>query len=687
MKCLTNPSMFFRRARPLLPSPPSPALTPQHPKAKLKIVNDIIRKSLSSKGKPSESGRPAFDDNTCSEECVAESFSNITRENEWFLLNVAERLPSARSNHAAVSSGGNVYVIGGESVDGHLSDVQAFNVDRFSWKEIYSGSPDDSEKSGPLTAQGPRLLSPFAAVWKGRLILVGCEESAPNDSPVRVHTFEPINGTWTAQNPKGDIPEARLGYRIVQVQSMLVMFGGEDPSGRIVDDVFVLNLEKMTWTLLQTTGVKPAPRRYHAMACYGAQYIWVYGGKSYATYYNDIYCLDLKQLMWTNVKARGAVPTMPRAGHVGIIRGDSFYLVGGENRGEEMVDTLEFDMRKRSWSVVTSVHAMSPLAHNGLSVLKVRHEGRQYLVAFGGHGILLSCQMYAMLLPVVDQFSEPASLSSAELLRSNSISKRSTLPRGKTSPTDPFQFHHAASSSSLSWESEVAAATAATGPEHKAEESPKSSHKEAGLEHKAEETPKSSRRRGKTMSCHLNIDALTVAQELYQPSRLSNAGREDRSPLLDGLGFEKGFIAIEKSSQIATRLSKDDSIRGLKGSGYKDQPGSRCESPSTVKNQMGDRNDSHTSVKENGSEYDALRKQLRVVRKTIRELEEKQKSMGKDEELTAALVSMKELQEDIIREVRSNKEDQVRITKNTIKVPVDKRQRSPRRRESICSRY
>lgn len=49
------------------------------------------------------------------------------------------------------------------------------------------------------------------------------------------------------------LQETRAGYRLVQVKSRLVMFGGEDATGRIVDDVFVFDLDKVTWQHLQTT--------------------------------------------------------------------------------------------------------------------------------------------------------------------------------------------------------------------------------------------------------------------------------------------------------------------------------------------------------------------------------------------------------------------------------------------------
>lgn len=46
---------------------------------------------------------------------------------------------------------------------------------------------------------------------------------------------------------------ARSGQSVTLFGSKLIMFGGEDRSRRLLNDVHVLDLESMTWTAAETT--------------------------------------------------------------------------------------------------------------------------------------------------------------------------------------------------------------------------------------------------------------------------------------------------------------------------------------------------------------------------------------------------------------------------------------------------
>lgn len=46
---------------------------------------------------------------------------------------------------------------------------------------------------------------------------------------------------------------ARGGQSVTLVGSKLVMFGGEDRSRRLLNDVQILDLETMTWSAVETT--------------------------------------------------------------------------------------------------------------------------------------------------------------------------------------------------------------------------------------------------------------------------------------------------------------------------------------------------------------------------------------------------------------------------------------------------
>ncbi|KAG6546151.1 hypothetical protein Mapa_012185 [Marchantia paleacea] len=432
MKCI-------RRA--LLPPRLLPSSSSGSPRHKLK---DRIRRSFSVEDEPE---RISLSSNH-EELSVARSLSDIILEHEWVRLHLDEPLPSPRSKHAAVAVGEQMYVIGGRSAEGLVGDIQVLDMREVLWNQIRKNTGPGANGKAP----SPPFVGHFVAKWKDMIVVLGGEADLKT-SIVQVHAYDFKSDSWSSLAPSGDIPPARIGQSVVQVESKLMMFGGEDASGRMLDEFYVLDLDTLEWECPKTGGIKPAPRKYHAAGCYSGRYIWIFGGKSYATYYKDVFYLDLTTMEWTKQKTKGSVPQIGRARHVGVMVDNNFYIVGGENRGQEMVDTLRLDVKNREWSIVTMIEAMSALAHDGLSVVRIEMDEKDYLVAFGGHGTLLSNQVYVMLVTISrssETFGKTLSRSSSESsIRSTKESfKTSSRVKESASPTGHLQLQYASTSSS-----------------------------------------------------------------------------------------------------------------------------------------------------------------------------------------------------------------------------------------------
>ncbi|MCH91669.1 acyl-CoA-binding domain protein, partial [Trifolium medium] len=67
----------------------------------------------------------------------------------------------------------------------------------------------------------------------------------------------------------GSVPVARVGQSATLVGSRVILFGGEDRSRKLLNDVHVLDLESMTWDMIKTSQTPPAPRYDHAAAMHG----------------------------------------------------------------------------------------------------------------------------------------------------------------------------------------------------------------------------------------------------------------------------------------------------------------------------------------------------------------------------------------------------------------------------------
>lgn len=110
-------------------------------------------------------------------------------------------------------------------------------------------------------------------------------------------------------------PSPRSNFSLTLLPSgELLLFGGEFCDGQgteIYNDVFRWNPEKNEWKHIESLNTPP-PRCSHQAVCYKDK-LYIFGGE-YATldqfhHYRDLWELDLKTNVWTEIKAAGDSPS------------------------------------------------------------------------------------------------------------------------------------------------------------------------------------------------------------------------------------------------------------------------------------------------------------------------------------------------------------------------------------------
>lgn len=272
-------------------------------------------------------------DNTDEHECecpsASEDINHCTSgsSESWMVLSIAGDKPKPRFNHAATVVGNKMVVVGGESTNGMLDDVQVLSFDQFSWttasSKIYL-SPTSLPLKIP-SCKGHCLVS-----WGKKALLVG-GKTDPSSDKISVWAFDTETECWSLMEAKGDVPVARSGHTVVKSSSVLILFGGEDSKRRKLNDLHMFDLKSMTWLPLQCTGAGPSPRSNHVAALYDDRTLYVFGGHSKSKTLNDLYSLDFETMMWSRIKIRGFHPS-PRAGCCGVLCGSKWYIAGGDRK-------------------------------------------------------------------------------------------------------------------------------------------------------------------------------------------------------------------------------------------------------------------------------------------------------------------------------------------------------------------
>ncbi|XP_058209206.1 tip elongation aberrant protein 1 isoform X3 [Rhododendron vialii] len=329
------------------------------------------------------------DELNCQGPSAAPELNNYTSGNSenWMVLSIAGDKPTPRFNHAATVAGNKMVVVGGESADGLLEDVQVLNFDSFSWTTASSKlylSPTSLPLKIPA-CKGHSLVS-----WGKKVLLIGGKTDPAGDR-ISVWAFDTETECWSLMEAKGNTPVARCGHTVVRANSVLILFGGENSKRRKLNDLHMFDLKSLTWLPLHCTGQGPSPRSNHVAALYDDKTLLIFGGVSKAKTLNDLYSLDFETMIWSRIKIRGFHPS-PRAGCCGVLFGTKWYIAGGGSRKKRHVETLIFDVVKHEWSVAvasppSSVTTSKPfwnVISQGFSLVLVHHGERDFLVAFGG---------------------------------------------------------------------------------------------------------------------------------------------------------------------------------------------------------------------------------------------------------------------------------------------------------------
>jgi len=128
----------------------------------------------------------------------------------------------------------------------------------------------------------------------------------------------------------------------------MVLFGGSWCKGgpySYSNETFVLDMETMTWSDVQTHGTAPTPRSQHGACLIWNRFMLVVGGYCGDWLLNDIFCLDLERLLWHKVQPvtgdeiPPAIHTVPKdfrleaAGITCSVLDDDRVLIHGINGG------------------------------------------------------------------------------------------------------------------------------------------------------------------------------------------------------------------------------------------------------------------------------------------------------------------------------------------------------------------
>lgn len=172
-------------------------------------------------------------------------------------------------------------------------------------------------------------------------------------------------GTWRGLLTDSDETPCRLyGQSMCTYGESLLLFGGSTGL-HYSNDLFEINTRTNKWKRLVTSGRKPSPRYKHQAVVAGHRMYVIGGGCFKPERPNlDVYCLDLRALVWLDIHIKGEVPKA-RVAHSCRFDPDSgfIFLWGGfTTELSRLQDFFGFHCPSATWVRINEETAQAPAA-------------------------------------------------------------------------------------------------------------------------------------------------------------------------------------------------------------------------------------------------------------------------------------------------------------------------------------
>nr|PVC52570.1 hypothetical protein MACL_00000668 [Theileria orientalis] len=193
-----------------------------------------------------------------------------------------------------------------------------------------------------------KLETPILAISGG---FTYNRELVPNDLYILNLTSNPL--VWDVFKTLGPVPPSRYGHSISYVGSYMVMFGGTDGIN-FFNDVWTININYgmydgprnkscNQWTVVDFTGMVPAPRAFHSCCKAGISSnspMVIYGGLTQSEpVRNRMYALHYiyEKLIWVRLCMESKI----RVEHTMTFIDNMFIITGGDGYTNENVNSIK----------------------------------------------------------------------------------------------------------------------------------------------------------------------------------------------------------------------------------------------------------------------------------------------------------------------------------------------------------
>ncbi|XP_038219032.1 host cell factor 1 [Zerene cesonia] len=278
-----------------------------------------------------------------------------TTTNQWFVPVTKGEVPPGCAAYGFVVDGTRLLVFGGMVEYGKYSnDLYELQASRWEWKHLKPLPPKQGLPPCPRLGHSFTLLNGKVYLFGG---LANKSDDPKNNIPSYLNDLYTLElypnssmTVWDIPLTYGQSPPPRESHSGVAYtdkntgKSSLIIYGGM--SGSRLGDLWVLDVDSMSWSKPELGGAPPLPRSLHTATVIG-HHMYVYGGwvplvpdeSKLATHEKEWKCtntlasLNLETMTWDDISLDNFVESVPRAraGHSAVAIQTRLYIWSGRD--------------------------------------------------------------------------------------------------------------------------------------------------------------------------------------------------------------------------------------------------------------------------------------------------------------------------------------------------------------------
>jgi hypothetical protein len=202
--------------------------------------------------------------------------------------------------------------------------------------------------------------------------------------------------TKSKHNSFNNLAPKRYGHTAVGIgDNTIFVFGGTDGT-TYYNDLHIFDTASFTWITTKTHGQAPSPRSGHSCVLYGTNMLFVFGGGNDMKLFNDLFVLNIDSMTWAKIQPKGTLEPVKRIHHTANVLANKMILFGGIiTEQDKQHDLMLFDLEDFRWDYqVLSTDTKSP--PNLMGHTSVLSEDSKMWVVGGKFGDTISSLVYTL---------------------------------------------------------------------------------------------------------------------------------------------------------------------------------------------------------------------------------------------------------------------------------------------------